>query len=378
MISSFKANLGFYKNSRKDWSTSEKLLIIESDDWGSIRMPSKESFNNLLESGISVQNCPFMKFDCLETEEDFNAIETAFNKIFKETGKRPVITANYIMANPDFNKIREMNFSAYYRKFFFDFLIEENRLYEYQRNLNSLLNGKFIFPQLHGMEHLNVPLWMEFLREKSNETMTAFNQGVYGISSNITSENRSNYLAALDYGDIAEYDGFMKDSLKESYIAFQQFFGYNSKSFIAPNYVWSRNVEKTLSELGVSYIQSSRNQILPRSCSERFKYRNTGMRNEFGQIYLVRNCIFEPTTVADKKRHMRACIQQVRNAFLLNKPAIISMHKLNFVGGLNETNRKENLAYLSELLRTVTRKWPSVKFVNSVELGNIIKKDLEK
>ena len=50
--------------------TNRKILVIESDDWGSIRMPSKKSYDNLLNTGIAVDKCPFKTFDSLETTED--------------------------------------------------------------------------------------------------------------------------------------------------------------------------------------------------------------------------------------------------------------------------------------------------------------------
>ena len=30
------------------WRTKRKLVVIESDDWGAIRMPSKEIYNQFL------------------------------------------------------------------------------------------------------------------------------------------------------------------------------------------------------------------------------------------------------------------------------------------------------------------------------------------
>lgn len=38
----------------RGWKTSRKIIVIESDDWGSIRMPSKEVYNSLLKQGIRV------------------------------------------------------------------------------------------------------------------------------------------------------------------------------------------------------------------------------------------------------------------------------------------------------------------------------------
>ena len=69
---------------------------------------------------------------------------------------------------------------------------------------------------------------------------------------------------------------------------------------------------------------------------------------------------------------MEECFNNINYSFLLKKPAIISSHRLNFMGGLNLKNREENLMLLEELLSNIIRKWPQVEFFSSDDLGNII------
>jgi hypothetical protein len=348
--------------------------VIQSDDWGSIRMPSKEAFDNLQEMGIKVENCPFLKYDNLERPKDFEALKDMFDNFFLRTGKRPVITANYILANPDFHKIERSLFTEYHRKFFWDFLSESNDLGFYKAELNKIINDKYFYPQLHGLEHLNVPYWIEFLNKNSLETTVAFHNQVYGISADITNEKRDTFLAEFDYKEEGEFLDYYLPNIKIACNAFNEFFGYRSKSFIAANYVWSEKVEEGLSEFGVEYIQSSRTQKLPKMYLDKRIVRNTGEKNEYDQTYLVRNCIFEPSTVKNKDKHLDQCFRQIRNAFVLNKPAVISMHRLNFMGGLKIENREENLELLNKLLIKVVSKWPEVKFINTEELGDRINK----
>jgi len=375
MITKIKQNLSFYLNSRKDWSTKEKIVVIESDDWGSLRMPNAQAYNNLHNSGMSVDKCAFMKYDSLETAQDFEALQNTFNGIYTKTGKKPVITANYIMANPDFNKIKESNFRTYFRTYFWDYLNEKKLLEEYKSMLIKIMDNGFFYPQLHGMEHLNVSYWMDFLRNGSAETLLAFDQNVYGVSTNVATEKRATFLAELDYASQEEFINFIEPSLKEAAERFEDFFGYKSKSFIAPNYIWSEEVERILSDMEVKFIQSSRMQQLPKNYNGIMLRRNTASENKFGQSYLVRNCIFEPSTTLHKQEHTDRCFQQISNAFLWNKPAIISSHRLNYMGGIVEQNRTENLQLLEDLLLKVAKRWPQVQFINSVELGEKILKN---
>ena len=41
-------------NERRGWKTDHKIVVIESDDWGSIRMPSTETLNHLLKNSVKL------------------------------------------------------------------------------------------------------------------------------------------------------------------------------------------------------------------------------------------------------------------------------------------------------------------------------------
>ena len=56
----------------------------------------------------------------------------------------------------------------------------------------------------------------------------------------------------------------------------------------------------------------------------------------------------------------------------MNRPAIISSHRVNYVGFLDERNRDKNLKLLKTLLDKILNKWPDVEFLSSDEMGLII------
>ena len=76
MFQKIKSN---YVNFR-GWSTKRKILVIESDDWGSIRMPSKRIYEELLSKNIPVDKHYFAKNDCLESNTD---LELLFEVLFQ-------------------------------------------------------------------------------------------------------------------------------------------------------------------------------------------------------------------------------------------------------------------------------------------------------
>ena len=56
----------------------------------------------------------------------------------------------------------------------------------------------------------------------------------------------------------------LEDNLVDGLKIFKEIFGYSSKSFIAPSYVWDDNIERILKKFGVNYIQGIRQQFVPK------------------------------------------------------------------------------------------------------------------
>ena len=67
-----------------------------------------------------------------------------------------------------------------------------------------------------------------------------------------------------------------------------------------------------------------------------------------------------------------SCLNEIKIAFIWKKPAIISSHRVNYVGWLNEKNRTKGLRELDELLFQIIKYWPTAEFMTSSELGNLI------
>ena len=95
------------------WSSKRKIIVIESDDWGSIRMSSKESFHRLKLAGISVHKNHYNTNDGLESNQDMEMLMDVLLNHIDSSGRNPVITGLNIVANPDFEKIYENQFTRY-------------------------------------------------------------------------------------------------------------------------------------------------------------------------------------------------------------------------------------------------------------------------
>lgn len=367
MLEIIKSSISRNINNANGWKTKRKILIIESDDWGSIRTPDKNALLKLKSQGFQVDKCAYMLNDALESNDDMQYL---FNFIESRPIK-PVITANFLTANPDFEKIKESDFKHYY----YERLDQTLSRYPNHNKVKELwlqgLSKKYFIPQLHGREHLNVNAWMKDLQNGNKETLSSFYLNMFGVSAHVTQIPRQSYQAAFgkDSGTYNEKDKI----LSEASVLFKNLFGFNSKTFIAPNYTWDNEVEKILNKLGVTHIQGSNTQLFYNNekgkvITNRHYLGNT---NAYSQKYLIRNVAFEPFS-NPKKDWVNSAFKEIENAFFWNKPAILSTHRVNFVGSINPNNSNTNINLLNKLLDKVEQKWPNVEYMSSDQLAKIM------
>lgn len=354
------------------WRTKRHIVVIESDDWGSIRMPSKMVYEQLLKAGIRVDKCYYCSNDSVASETDLSLLFDVLNHYRDINGNPAVITVNAVVTNPDFGKIRESSFEQYYYKKISEGLPEIQgceHVLDLWKEGNK--NG-CVRIQSHGREHLNVARWMHYLKENFPETRLAFDLGVYGISTTITSEKRKSFLPAFDFGNKQE-EKQVNEIAIDGLTIFEEIFGYKPTSFIAPNYTWGRSLEKAISACGVKYIQGQQRAKYRNSEGENNKIRQRymGRKNEIGQIDLCRNAMFEPSE-APQRDWVDSCLKDIAIAFRWHHPAIICSHRVNYVGTINVENRDRNLKSFSCLLEQIKKSWPDVEFMSSDQLGDLI------
>jgi hypothetical protein len=376
----------FIKNIKADFTrnlinitgfrTSEKLVIIESDDWGTIRMSNLEAFNKLSSKGYPVNQSPYNKYDSLESNEDLIQLFNVLNSVKGGDGKPAKFTINNIVANPNFEKIKKSNFQEYYWEPFTKTLErypDHDKVMElYQQGIENGL----ILPQFHGREHLNIERWMKALKQKDKATHDAFELNIFSPCISDATGYVNEYMDAFDY-DNENLLKSQQEILTEGLTLFNKIWGFSSKSFIAPCYIWDTKIESTLAANGVKYIQGMVNQFNPTNnigFRNKKKYHYQGQKNEFNQRFLIRNAFFEPSIKTIFNWEVD-CINRIEIAFKWNKPAVISSHRLNYIGFLNPENRAVNLKRLKSLLDAILKKWPDVRFISSDELGDIMNKE---
>lgn len=357
----------------RGFHTKRHLVVIESDDWGSIRMPSAEVYRKLQKAGDHPENDAFLRNDCLENVADLTALFEVLTSVKDKNGSPAVMTANFAMANPDFDNIDPIN-DAY---FFEPFTDTYKRYYPDQDVFSCVQDGiksSCFVPQLHCREHMNVNRWMNDLKQQKYDTVIAFQNHMIGTGASFSQENPFGYMDAFNSNFTS--DAELSNVVHEAMELFENTFGEKSETFVASCFVWNDALEKALCEVGVRGIQSGCWQNLP-VCTEegnalRRKLRFTGQKNRIGQVYTVRNCTYEPAYQQTPMKSAKECLDQIMRAFHNRKPAIINSHRFNYIGSINRENARENLKGLSWLLQTIIDNIPDAEFISTAELLRII------
>jgi len=368
MISNIKTVLGRNITNARGWRTNRKIIVIESDDWGSIRMPNKKTLNDFSKFGYDLRKNPYCLNDTLADTEDLTELFTVLRSCRNERKQHPKFTFNTVMANPLFNDIKASGYLEYSYEAFPETL---NRYYPNESVFELWEQGrneKLMQPQFHGREHVNVYSWLGKLKEGNKPLLDAFDLRFWGIPEVLYGTNSNNIQASFGSGDPMRLN-FFRENICEGLKLFEDIFNFKSKTFIANNYTFPESLYLLLRENGVIGIQGMKKQKLPQpNGTIMTKNIYTGKQNQFHQKYTVRNVVFEPSQMSKSFDNVKHCLRQIDSAFFWKKPAIITSHRLNYIGGINKENRMRNLIMLQEVLSQIIKKWPEVEFLSSDEL----------
>ena len=357
------------------WRTKRHIVVIESDDWGSIRMSSIENFNKMLKAGMPVDKSHYNLYDALECNDDLIALMETLSKFKDVTGRPPVFTGVNVVANPDFEKIKQNGFLEYV----YEPYTETCKRYDNHEKVYELwkeaIAKRLIVPIFHGREHLNAQFWLRALQMGDKSTLLGFENEVTGMPG-IKGEKLPDFQAAFDIDTKADLP-YQKEVIKTGLDLFEQLYGYRSKYFVPTNGPFNNSLEKDLFDVGIRYINTGKKQREPLGEGQyRINTRYLGTKNQYGQIYLTRNCFFEPAAtgfeVPANYDWINYCLKEIEIAFRWHKPATISSHRVNYIGYLHPENRENSLRQLSELFSRMLKRWPDIEFMTSSELGDLI------
>jgi hypothetical protein len=372
-MSRFRNNIFRNLSNLPGWRTRRKIIVIESDDWGSIRMPSKMAFARLKNSAVDLESLDHSRYnlyDTLANRSDLNSLFDVLDSVKDKSGKPCVFTAVSVVANPDFKKIEENNFE----KYFFEPFTRTLERYYPGNDVFSLwkegIERKLFVPQFHGREHLNVEAWMRALKKGHRNARLAFKEGLWGFVPDYSSELPVDHLAAFQLSDSSDLKKHA-EILIEGLNLFESLFGYRAEYFVAPNGHSNSLLNALLAGNGIKYKSAAKIQhesIDLGKTGTTFNW--LGKRDKNGIRFITRNCFFEPS--CNGIDWVDSCLNDIKIAFRWNKPAIISSHRVNYIGVHYVNNRENSLRALKKLLGSVIMHWPDVEFLTTDMLGNLM------
>jgi hypothetical protein len=352
------------------WRTNRKIVVIESDDWGSIRTRDLEALNFLRKKGFEVDNSNFVKYDSFETEEDLSLLFEVLQSVKDQNGRSAVFTPMTIVCNPDFERIEENGFREYVYEPFTLTVKKHKESADLLSFYKEGIQNRLFLPEYHGREHLNYLRWMRGLQANEKGLVEPFKVGTFGLS-RVDGATIRDHLAAYD-PELKEDIPLLMNSLSEGLDLFEDIFGYKAKYFVASKSPEPKNFEQVLADKGVKYLTRYKLQRYPLGDNNYEREFNwIGKKTVFGQTVITRNAGFEPSDDPNID-WVNNCLAEIDLAYRFKKPAVISSHRVNYVGRLSKDNRTNGLKQLGKLLAEIMKRWPDVEFMSSSELGDII------
>lgn len=368
----FRSEVARHYRNIPGWRTNRKIIVFESDDWGSVRMPSKEVYQTCLKAGYPVDLNIYERLDTLESNQDLELLFELLTGFTDKEGNHPVITANCLVANPDFDSIVSSGFNEYrYESVKETFKKYPGRERGFELWMEGLNAGVFRM-QFHGREHLNVEMFTEALRNGDPDIRFAVQQCMPGIMRRTGGDAGNYFVEATNY-KTEKGKREVNNIIDEGLRSFADLTGYASESIIPTNYIWSPDFNETIFRHGVKFFQGYRKLSEP-GINGNPKVVHThylGKRNSLGQLFLVRNGTFEPALLRGSSA-VEGCLSDIAASFRMMKPAVISTHRINFCGSLDEDNRSRTLNQLATVLKSALNIWPEAEFMSSDALGHLI------
>jgi len=359
-------------NYLRSWRTDDKIVIIESDDWGSIRTSTPEAYARLLKHGYNLHASKY-SLDTLETNDDLMELFGILAKQLDSKGNPACFTANMIMANPDFDRIQATGFEEYYFESVQNTLSRDLTRNQVQRLWSVGLKSGLFYCQLHARDHLRYWEWLRDLKLNKPEAIETFQYRMCGVPLACSKSYTSYYLPVyVDEEIFAREKIDQRKLIEDGFNLFEKEFNMKSLSTVAPGIGWTDSTEKVWRNRGVKYLQGGYLQEHHTINHVKYFPHYLGEKSPNNEMfYLVRNCYFEPSDSKDND-YWKSTLRQIEIAFRRKTPAIISSHRVNYIGSISESNREKSLKQLDLLLGAIVRQWPNVIFENTVQLGKRI------
>lgn len=356
------------------WRTREKLVVFNVDDYGNVRLDSREAFRKLTKAGLNLES-RFDRLDTLETAADLGELFDVLSSVRDSTGRSAVFTPYSLSANPDFEALRQGSNQYHYvdlPETFARLSAKNPKAYDGTWALwKEGIEKGLLQPEFHGREHLNLRLFDRKLERGDYDLVANIEaKSMAGLNDDpaLPSVGFTHAYGIQDKADMARHKEILIDGLA----LFARVFGRPARCFTPPARRIHPDLHKFMEQQGIRAIDKPLHTIrhIDRG-KRRHEVNFMGRKCGHTHVTLVRNAVFEPNLSPGTNAVART-LRQIEAAFRWRKPAMISSHRVNFCGHIDPANRREGLNNLKRLLDAIVRRWPEVQFLSAGELADRI------
>lgn len=346
------------------WRSKQKYVAIVVDDYGSVRVNSKKARQQMDANGIP-GTLRFDRYDTLETTDDLSALFSVLDGVKDAISNSAVFTPYALSCNVNFEAMAEQGYLSYISEDLPETFskLESQQANAYTGTWNLWKQGMeagLLAPQFHGREHFHIGTFNALLAKREANLLNALKtRSLTGLQD--PKGHPGGWTAAFGFyslDETASYGMIIEDGVHK----FQKIYGYRPQVFTPPAQEFPLSLEPGLTAMGLEAIDKPfiRNRNLGDGHYKR-EFNTTKKGTKGNPTVMVRNVVFEPTD--GNRDHVGLALKQIDAAFTWNRPAIISSHRVNFCGHIDEKNRKKGLEDLEYLLRRIRLKWPDIQFV---------------
>jgi hypothetical protein len=354
--------------------TGRKIICFDSDDWGSIRTPSKSVLENIVAEDPETARNVFLRNDTLENDTDLDKLANVLSSFGDCRGRHPCFTLNFAVANPKFELINPDSGDYHYETFvetYSRYFGSANRVFSCIQN--GVANRVF-WPQLHCREHIFVNRWLLDLQNGKKDVALAYRAHTIDVGSSFQPSNRFGYMDAFHVTNPYDWQSLFK-SLDIAQDIFTNIFGFRSTGIVCPCFVWNSELETYLRRNGFLRISTSCWQLQSSGdySTEKLKrvFHYTGERKHQIQ-FCVRNVEFEPSQSSDLHKLVEESMNQISYSFKHKKPVVIDTHRMNYVSSLSAENEEKGINAIALLLTSIHNTYPDVEFMSLSDLAEFM------
>ena len=331
--------------------------FVRSSSWKATIGAASDYLQNKQSERLRAEDVPVGKsswdFYGLETEEDVTRLGEMLSEVSDGSGNSACMTANFVMANADLDRMRAENFQTF-RWISIDSGFpkpwSETLLPAYRRNIER---GVF-YPGLHGFTHFNVSAMMNLLREISPRGDRMRKLAFHNVPYLRSYTPECNFaLVERRYDD----ECFLAESEQESWVEagvslFVEAFGRRPLTTCAPGYRANDTTFQIWRRLGLEVVQTKGRGEISETRS---------------MTVLERNVALEPAVdpTADVQSAMDAARQAVRCGF----PIVVCSHSINYMSRFLD-QAEQGRRQLAELLRRLLDAFPNLRFASDADVAS--------